>query len=221
MSNLKAWSEGRAGVKESGGTDAPCRTRSSSNRHPTRARRYACVAHTQRNPSRIRASARLSLSAAARAALTMSATGTSDPRMLEHAVNAMSRVLDVMRGKSASSCSPTAYGLLGYAVSCIAGQSLIAAPLRAASLFHGPALAEDSMDIRAFVTRRCSGRLILTFMFARDDNLIPRLDVCLDRTRKVLHQHRSAAPVCNFIHTLCIGELFRRLQSLRRCCSLR
>ncbi len=86
------------------------------------------------------------------------------------------------------------------------------APLRAASLFHGPALAEGSMAIRISVTRRCGEGLILTFMSARDDNLIPRLGVGLDRTCENLHR---AAPVCNLIHTLCIEELLRRLRSFR------
>ena len=61
--------------------------------------------------------------------------------MFEHAVNATRRVLEVMSGRSASSCRPTAYVLFGYAGSGVAGQSFVSAPLRAARRFHGPAFA--------------------------------------------------------------------------------
>jgi len=77
--------------------------------------------------------------ASARAAFMISFTGTIVPRMLEHAVNAMIRVSDDMRGNKSSTFSATEYGLLGLVG--INLQYFKTAPRRAASLFQHPALA--------------------------------------------------------------------------------
>ncbi len=99
--------------------------------------------------------------------MTISLTGTTDPRMFEHAVKAIKRVLDEMSGTSASSWRPTAYGLSGYWASCVALQNLMIAPFRAASLFHGPALAEYKYYERLNTQGDLTGSVKPTHIHAR------------------------------------------------------
>ena len=88
--------------------------------------------------SSLRAPSSLAL---ARAAAVTAFTGTMLPRILEQPGNAIRRVLDVIRGSSSSTCKATAYGLFGNSAICVACQSLMVRLRRAASFFHGPALA--------------------------------------------------------------------------------
>ena len=83
------------------------------------------------------------LAASARTALMTFSTSTTDPRILEHAVSATRRVLELMSGRSASKDSPTEYVLGISDDNSVWAQVFSVRPRRAANFFHGLALARS------------------------------------------------------------------------------
>lgn len=92
--------------------------------------------------------------------------------MLEHAVKAMIRVREVIRGRSSSVLSATEYGLLGFVGE--GRQYLITAPRRAASFLYGPLFADRLSD-----HPKSRLRALHTFVLPGEDEFIACLDIVI------------------------------------------
>lgn len=68
--------------------------------------------------------------------------------MLEHAVNAITRVLGVIKGVNPSSVNSTLYELFGVFGEMVAVQVLKVSPRLAASFLHGPTFAGKYLFLR-------------------------------------------------------------------------